>query len=448
MDEREIPPSLATPSLREAIAAHPGAQRLLSAVQLADSFELEIVACPTLLHAKARIAWLSERLPDPQPVCHLAARRSDVTNRVGMEEIARDILGPLSSATDHRPVYLDASAAHIDEHAAWRWMFHRLNERRNELATTLSSPLIMLLPRWLEPVLPAEAPDLWSIRSVTIELPGNEPVRREQDRVEQHSSFWIEDLEDLRRQVEVRRDRANSGSMADRTAYAAALRRYVNAALGRVKFEELRRRVDEELIPLTATLDDAIERARALRTQAAVRLRQGDTNAALEILQALVLPIVEQDDAEHAAALGEIADVLETRGDLDEALRIRREDQLPIFERIGDVRSIAVTTTRIADILRERGEFDEALRILRKETLPVFERLGDLHSKAATMGNIAEILYARGEFDEALRILREEALPVFERLGDVRWKAMMMEQIADILQERGDLDEALPIRHE
>ena len=52
--------------------------------------------------------------------------------------------------------------------------------------------------------------------------------------------------------------------------------------------------------------------------------------------------------------------------------------------------------------------------------MPVYERLGDVRSRAVTMGKIADILQARGDLDEALRIRREEELPVYERLGDVR----------------------------
>jgi hypothetical protein len=66
-------------------------------------------------------------------------------------------------------------------------------------------------------------------------------------------------------------------------------------------------------------------------------------------------------------------DILEARGELDEALRIRQ----------GDVRSRAVTLGKVADILEARGELDEALRI-RREVLPVFERLGDVRSRAVT----------------------------------------------------------------
>jgi len=444
VEERETPTSLATLSLQEAIAGQPGAQRLLHALRLADAFELEIVACPTPLHALALIAWLSEKLSDEQrPVHRLAARRSSVTSKVGTEEIARDILDPLSSATGHHPVFLDASAAHLDEKPAWHWMLHRLNERRNGLVASRSSPLIVLLPRWLEPELPAEAPDLWSIRSVTVELLGGEPARRDPGHVKESSGPWIEDLDALHRQSGLRGDFARGGSVADQRAHAAALRRYANAALDRVDLEQLSRLVDDELIPLTATLDDPVERARALRTQAAVRLRQGDSNAALEILRTLALPAVEADDAERAITLGQIADVLQVRGELDEALRIRREEVQPIYERLGDVWAKAVTMGKIADILKARGDHDEALRLLRHDLLPVFERLGDVQAKAVTMGRIADILQDRGELDEALRIHRQDELPVYERLGDVRAKAVTMGKIADILQDRGELDEAL-----
>jgi hypothetical protein len=39
-----------------------------------------------------------------------------------------------------------------------------------------------------------------------------------------------------------------------------------------------------------------------------------------------------------AEAQGRIADILQARGQLDEALRIRQEEELPVYERLGDVR--------------------------------------------------------------------------------------------------------------
>ena len=195
--------------------------------------------------------------------------------------------------------------------------------------------------------------------------------------------------------------------------------------------------------------DDPAHRSNFLWTLAQVAYHAGDLerarNAATEKLQ------LDRDRGQqHGAALaaGRIADILQSRGELDEALRIRQEEELPVYERLGDVRSCAATMGNIARILQDRGELDEALRTLREEVLPAFERLGDVRLRAATMGLIAEILQDRGELDEALRTLREEVLPSFERLGDVRSRAVTMGQIAYILESRGELDEALRIRQE
>ncbi|MFO1118684.1 MAG: hypothetical protein U1E38_00620 [Rhodospirillales bacterium] len=181
-----------------------------------------------------------------------------------------------------------------------------------------------------------------------------------------------------------------------------------------------------------------------------------------------------------------IADILQDR-DASTTPCIRTEEELPVYERLGDVRERAVTMGKIADILQARGQLDDALRIRTEEQLPVYERLGDVRSRAVTMGRIADIPQARGQLDDALRIRTEEELPVYERLGDVRERAVTMGsptsckladssttpcasavrrtarlraprrrprarrdhgKIADILQARGQLDDALRIYQE
>ncbi len=175
----------------------------------------------------------------------------------------------------------------------------------------------------------------------------------------------------------------------------------------------------------------------------------GDLDEALRIYREEELPVYERlgDVWARAVTLGKIADVLQARGEYDEALRIRQEEQLPVYERLGDVRSRTVTLGQIADVLQARGQYDAALRIYR-EVLPAFERLGDVRLRAVTLGKIADVLQARGQYDEALRIRREEELPAFERLGDVRERAVTLGKIADVLQARGEYDEALRIRRE
>jgi CHAT domain-containing protein len=116
-------------------------------------------------------------------------------------------------------------------------------------------------------------------------------------------------------------------------------------------------------------------------------------------------------ELDAAVARGHIADILQTRGELDEALRILTGQQLPTYQRLGEMRAIAITKGQIADILQSRTELDEALRIRTQEELPVYERLGDVRSVAITKGQIADIIFGRGELEEALRIRTEEQLP-------------------------------------
>ena len=140
----------------------------------------------------------------------------------------------------------------------------------------------------------------------------------------------------------------------------------------------------------------------------------------------------------RALTLGQIADILQDRGELDEALRIRQEDELPVYERLGDVRSRAVTLGKIADILQARGELDEALRIRQEEQLPVYERLQlarDLLVCRAKIGINCLARGAAGDREKALVLLRL-ALQEAQRL-----QLPEARQIARIIQQHTDIDD-------
>ncbi len=191
-------------------------------------------------------------------------------------------------------------------------------------------------------------------------------------------------------------------------------------------------------------------RGKLLDELARLSLHLGRVDEALRIYRDEELPIFDKlgDVSSRAITMSKIADILQARGEHDEALRIQREEVLQVYDNLGDVRSRAVTMSKIAFILQARGEFDEAMRIHREEALPVYDTLGDERALAVTMAHIADILRSRGELDEALRISREEVLPVFDKLSDVRSRALTMGKICDILQAQGELDVALRIRRE
>ena len=135
----------------------------------------------------------------------------------------------------------------------------------------------------------------------------------------------------------------------------------------------------------------------------------------------------------QARALG--AELQWQCGDPAGALQTQRADVLPIFERLGDVRSKALTMGKIADILQARGQLDEALRIRQDDELPVYERLGDVRAKAVTLFKLADLQAAKGQRNEAWRRLTDDVLPVFERLGLVREADITRQRIAALRPE-------------
>jgi tetratricopeptide (TPR) repeat protein len=165
-----------------------------------------------------------------------------------------------------------------------------------------------------------------------------------------------------------------------------------------------------------------------------VALRSGFSDRALSAAKdKRDLDLARGAEREAAISAGFIADILQARGQVDEALKIRNEEELPVYERLGDVRERALTMGKIADILQARGQLDEALNIRTDEQLPVYERLGDVHARAVAMGRIATILQARGDLDGSLRIRRE----VHERLGDARFLLFGRWNLAGTLLLRG-----------
>ena len=134
------------------------------------------------------------------------------------------------------------------------------------------------------------------------------------------------------------------------------------------------------------------------------------------------------------------------------ALRIRREEELPVFDRLGEVRERAVTMGKIADILVTRGELDEALRICREEELPVYDRLGEVRERAVTLQRIASALVQadglqQGRIQEIYDALAE-AYAIARRLGLLDGIARIGPTLAQILALGGHQDEALTVLDE
>ncbi len=317
-----------------------------------------------------------------------------------------DWLAHLQAATQagqHR-VHTVISQRHTESAHWWQ----RANVLRERLADAFPAPLLLWLSDTDIDTAAHHAPDLWNWREAVLTFTRPMPLALPTLSSERFSPF-----------------------------------------VGGTDAQQVRKRLTDILGYLQQTSVEPLAAAHLQLEAAQAYERLGELSASEAIARRAASAFQLSGNALLAAhAQAQIANILQARGQLDEALRIRQEEQMPVYERLGDVRSKAVTQGRIADILLARGQLDEALRIRQEEEMPVYERLGDVHSKAVTQGQIADILRARGQLDEALRIYQEEEMPVYEHLGDVRAKAVTQGKIADILQARGQLDEALRLHEE
>ena len=129
-------------------------------------------------------------------------------------------------------------------------------------------------------------------------------------------------------------------------------------------------------------------------------------------------------DREVAIARGGQADILQARGQLDEALRIRLEEELPVYEKLGDVREKAVTHFQIASLRLDRNEqqteegfvaifesLREAFDIAAQMRIPDgVSAVGPLYAQILAMGQaFAPALAVLAQVDEACAVLGDEA---------------------------------------
>lgn len=428
--------------------------------EIPSTNEAGLARLTTLLEIKQGFQFFVLVCPDPQERDRLIARLGDAPALAGRSVLRIDLAehGPLVTAPANLSTLEDLlegeapgnAIVHLVNGDGWLnpERITELNLHRNALAARVPASLLWWLPEATVTELARGAPDVWSWRTAVVAFEAASVV---DDIVANATSTLIAPakgwLEVIGLSREEKATRLTELEDAISHVQSLELRRELLmesadllTALGRL--DEALAMLCKKVLPLT---EDNL-RARAL-TQARIAdilLIRGQLSEAMRIRTEEELPVYEKlgDVRSKAVTLGKIADILVVRGELDEALRIRVEEQLPVFKELGDMRSTAVTQGKIADILMTRDELDEAQRILTKEQLPIYEDLGDERERAVTLGKIADILVARRQLDDALRIRVEEELPVYEKLGDTRWKAVTQAKIADILAMRGQSDEA------
>jgi len=150
---------------------------------------------------------------------------------------------------------------------------------------------------------------------------------------------------------------------------------------------------------------------------AAIHEMLGEWDQAVQAAKTALACYDENDDRRGVAnAQGKIADILQARGELDEALRIREEEELPVYERLGDVREKSVALFKIGTTDARKGDRDRALEQVRQ----AFD-IAAACSFADGIGHVGleygRMLLERHRDQEAAQVLMA-AVKAFERLGN------------------------------
>ena len=114
--------------------------------------------------------------------------------------------------------------------------------------------------------------------------------------------------------------------------------------------------------------------------------------------------------------------------------------QLPVYERLGDTRSVALTWGQIADIAYQRGDYDEAADLQRKQ-LEAHQQLGDLDGIAAASWELARIDLERKDYRSAFPRLIE-SFEILSRLQRPDGIAAVGWALGQLLLAAGESDQA------
>ncbi|MBM3495235.1 MAG: tetratricopeptide repeat protein, partial [Armatimonadetes bacterium] len=295
---------------------------LLTALLTGDSFELGFVCS----QSRYVLDEVRRRLLEGE---HAGVSAIDLSLQgpPDLERLLERLLGLEVKGPDRHAIQTYPAGLFRELAGAWTRALVVLNEQRNRVMATCPHYVLLFGLPDLTILAQDVAPDLWSVRSMVFTFPEQPSVPVALRRV--HG--WTDTRDD-------------GDLLAHQLQSGEYYRQLADALTGSTRKSVRRSR-----------LDLLLNAARAWQLHGEIDRAESALEDALRDAKWL------HDDLGRAEALGQIADILQSRGELDEALRIRREEQLPVYERLGDVRSRAVTMGKIADILQDRGELDEAL---------------------------------------------------------------------------------------
>jgi tetratricopeptide (TPR) repeat protein len=341
---------------------------------------------------------------------------------------------------------------------AWDELFLRMNERRDALRARLKGGLVFAAPPGIKPRVRDAAPDLWSVRSLVIDLdamarPGNMARAPSRERASTEESLPAPDpefaLAEAGRRAAKGAEVSQAQALMQATAGLLAEGRIAEANRAAAKARELLRGeggvAETYALALLAEAEDAAgdPAAAADHFEQAIRSGQrlGEDLAPLEWFDRAGRLALARKDLAAARAL------------YDEAEAIARKRWMHGGKTTESWQNLSVLLTRVGDVRRESGDlaaaslaYKEALALGRQlrellgntpeglRALSVsLDRMGDVNQES---GDIVAASAAFGESLALRRRLKELQGDTPEALRDLSGS---LDRVGDLSLESGDL---------
>ena len=324
---------------------------------------------------------------------------------------------------------------------AWREALARLNSHRNPIRRQFDFSLVFVGAPWLKEVMRETAPDLWSVRTLVVQIePTPRPAAEQQVPGTGRSEFTeetgggdplfaLKEAEKLRgvpgRELALTRllHRAGLG-FAGRRDWRAAEKAF-NEAL------ELKQMAGAPAVSVLTTL---IELASACRVLGQPR------RSIVHAQEALSIAVEIGERHGESAAVGTLGNAYLDLGEPRKAIEFY-ERALVILREIGDRRGEGVVLGNLGAAQNALGNPRKAAEF-HDQQLVIAREIGDRHGEGAGLCNLGQALADLGDSRKAIE-LYERALVILHEIGDRRGEGAVLGNLGNAYYVLGDARRAI-----
>lgn len=414
-----------------------------------------------------------------------------------------DELRAILTEFDHTDVWVDCiwiEAVHSDPQvpsgsepgpwtAAWDWVMLRLNEHRDALRRRVRCGVVFIAPpEWKSRVRDA-APDLWSARSLVLDLHPSAEWQRQFDRrnAMDTEASARRTLSDTAIDVDfalAEARRIEGKSQYDPQSLARVLLRAVEGLLAQDRTEEAVHLARKTVTMLRTVSERGRLLAEALMWAGQAERADDDVAAAIAHLDEAArvwrhalerdgeTPQTLRDLAISVSALGnvlrDVRDLAAAEASFEECLALHRHVVDTVGEISWTLRDLSVGLVALGDVRQESGNLKSAA-LLFEESLALSRRLSDMEGEspqtlrdvalgASRLGDVrresGNLVSAKALCEESLALCRRAVELEGENSCSLRDLSINLEILGIVYQESGELtsasalfEESLVLRH-